>query len=169
MKILILTFLLFLGVNAWSQDKDLKFGHINLQEVLKSMPELKTAQAEINTIKEGLQKKSEELGVEYNGKLKAFEDKEKKGKRSEALRNADVEELNSIKARKDKFDSESNASLQADIDRLIQPIIDKAIKAIADVASDEGLIYVFEVNGLLFHSAKSVTILPEVKAKLGIK
>jgi len=167
MRILILTFILFLGVNAWAQEN--KSGHINLQEVLKAMPELKTAQDQINTIKSGLQKKSEQLSVEYNGKLTAFQELEKKEKRSDALRNADVEELNSIKARKDKFDTESNASLQADIDKLIQPVIDKANKAIADVANEKGLVYVFEASNLLFYSKKSADILPEVRAKLGIK
>ncbi len=50
----------------------------------------------------------------------------------------------------------------------MKPIYDKAQAAIAEVAKEKGLIYVFEVNSVLYKSNESVDLLPLVKTKLGI-
>ena len=51
----------------------------------------------------------------------------------------------------------------------MKPIYDKAQAAIAEVAKEQGLIYVFEVNSLIYKSNQSIDILPLVKTKLGIQ
>ncbi|MCD6355563.1 MAG: OmpH family outer membrane protein, partial [Prolixibacteraceae bacterium] len=54
---------------------------------------------------------------------------------------------------------------------LLQPVFDKAEKAIAEVAKEKGLIYVFDIGPkvVLYKSNQSIDIMPMVKAKLGIK
>ena len=54
---------------------------------------------------------------------------------------------------------------------LLQPIIDKAKKAIDEVAAENNFTYVFDMSmgAILYHSEQSVDMLPLVLKKLGIK
>jgi len=54
---------------------------------------------------------------------------------------------------------------------LIQPVMDKARKAIDEVAKEHGLIYVFDLSqgNPIYTSEESLDMEPLVKAKLGLK
>lgn len=56
-------------------------------------------------------------------------------------------------------------------DELLQPIMDKAHKAIQDVAKENSFTYIFDMNSgaILYASETSEDILPLVKKKLGIQ
>jgi outer membrane protein len=79
------------------------------------------------------------------------------------------DEINSIQQRIETFRQQAQENLSKEETKQFQPIIDKVKKAITDVAKEQGLIYVFEVNGLLYHSDQSIDLLPLVKKKLGLK
>jgi outer membrane protein len=53
----------------------------------------------------------------------------------------------------------------------IQPVMDKARKAIEGVAKDKALVYVFDMSqgNPVYASEESLDILPLVKTKLGLK
>ena len=61
--------------------------------------------------------------------------------------------------------------LQQKQGELLQPVFDKAEKAIEEVAKEQGLMYVFDIGTkvVLYKSAQSVDVLPLVKTKLGIQ
>ena len=67
------------------------------------------------------------------------------------------------------FQAVAQQDLQKKQEEQFQPIVKKARAAVDAVAKEEGLIYVFDVNNLLYHSAQSEDILPLVKKKLGIQ
>jgi outer membrane protein len=54
---------------------------------------------------------------------------------------------------------------------LIQPVMEKARKAIEAVAKEKGLLYVFDMSqgNPVYASEESLDILPLVKARLGLK
>ena len=54
---------------------------------------------------------------------------------------------------------------------LLQPIIEKAKKAIDDVAAENGFLYVFDMSmgAILYNSDQSVDLMPLVLKKLGVK
>ncbi|HNQ38924.1 MAG TPA: OmpH family outer membrane protein, partial [Prolixibacteraceae bacterium] len=71
------------------------------------------------------------------------------------------------------FSQVAQQQLQQKQAEMLRPIFEKAQKAVADVAKEKGLIYVFDVSGelgtVLYRSNESLDLLPLVKTKLGIK
>jgi outer membrane protein len=53
--------------------------------------------------------------------------------------------------------------------QLLGPIIEKVQKAINEVGTESGLVYIFDLGSqvILYHSSQSVDVAPLVKAKLG--
>ena len=87
----------------------------------------------------------------------------------EALVKAKVDEIQSLKDRIQSFQQTAQENLQKEETKLMQPIIEKARKAINENAKELGLIYVFEENAnLLYHSDQSIDLTPMVKSRLGI-
>ena len=81
---------------------------------------------------------------------------------SEIKKNAKVAEIQDIQQRIQNYSSTAQQQLQQKNNEVMKPIYDKATNAIADVAKEQGLIYVFEVNSLLYKSNQSVDVLPFV-------
>jgi outer membrane protein len=88
---------------------------------------------------------------------------------TDAIRQVKEDELQSISTRIQTFQQQAQENLSKENDKLFQPVIEKARKAIAEVGKEQGLLYVFDVNGVLYHSEQSMDLLPLVKTKLGIK
>jgi outer membrane protein len=90
---------------------------------------------------------------------------------SEVRRNAKITELQEIQQRVQNYQVTANQQLQQKQAELLQPVFDKAEKAIEEVAQEQGLLYVFDVGSrvVLYKSNQSVDLLPLVKQKLGIQ
>jgi len=144
-----------------------KFGHIDFQQLFSSMPEKETAQKNLDKVRTELENQSNAMQKEYTDKLKAYQDQQKTF--SDAIRQTKEDELQSIAQRIQNFQQQAQQNLQQEEAKQFQPVYEKARKAIADVGKEQGLLYVFEVNGMLYHSDQSIDILAAVKTKLGIK
>lgn len=163
-RIALISFLLFAGsLSAQS----LKFGHIDFQQLLQAMPERDAAQKAMAKVQADLDAQNTTMQKDYQDKLKEYQAQQKT--LTDAIRAAKEDELQSIATRIQNFQQQAQDNLQKEEAKQFQPIIDKARKAIADVGKEQGLLYVFEINGILYHSEQSVDILSLVKAKLGIK
>lgn len=145
----------------------LKFGHIDFQQVFQAMPEREAAQKEVDKVQTGLENELAVMQKELNEKGKAYVAQQKT--LSDAVRATKEDEINSIQQRIQNFSQQAQDNMQKEQTKHFQPVIEKARKAIADVGKEQGLIYVFEVNGLLYHSDQSIDLLPLVKKKLGLK
>lgn len=157
---------LFLFAGSLSA-QTLKFGHIEMQLLLQVMPERDVAQKEMTKVQSDyesqltiMQKELQDKGKEYLAQQKTL---------TEAVRITKEDELQSLQQRIQTFSQTAQENLQKEEQKRFQPILDKARKAITDVAKEQGLLYVFEVGSLYYHSEQSVDLLPMVKLKLGIK
>jgi len=146
----------------------LKFGHIVFQELIQAMPENLTARANVEKVQAALEAQSAAMQKEAQDKYKEFIALSQTKDANEALVKAKQDEVQSIQERIQNFNQTAQESLQKEQEKQFQPVIEKARKAISDVAKEQGLIYVFEGNGLLYHSDQSIDLLSLVKAKLGI-
>jgi outer membrane protein len=81
------------------------------------------------------------------------------------------DELQSIQQRMQSFQQQAEQSLTEKKAELFKPIQDKAIKAVNDVAAENGFTYIFDIAGgaVAYFSPDSYDILTLVKAKLGLK
>ena len=89
---------------------------------------------------------------------------------SEIIRSTKEAEINDIKERMDAFEGKATQDLQAKEAELTAPIIERAKKAVQDVAKENGFTYIFNSSeGLLLYSEPSDDVSELVKTKLGIK
>ena len=164
-KILSIVILVTASSSAFSQ----KFGHINFEQLIESMPEkeiaLNNLQKEYNEVK-GL---IEEMSVEYNKKLmNAQKNYDSLSKTSQQMLEQDLQES---QMRIQQYQTSAEERLNTRREELLNPIITKAEAAIKTVAEREGFMYIYDVSKgsqVLYYSAKSIDVLPLVKKELGI-
>ncbi len=163
-KITAILFLVIAAAGASAQT--LKFGHVDLQALIQVMPDRAKAETEFNKFQTDLEDIFGEMQKDYQTKLAELE--QMGDSVSEIKRNAKISELQDMQQRIQNYQQNANAQLQQKNTEIMKPIYDKAQAAIGEVAKEKGLIYVFEVNSVLYKSTESVDLLPLVKTKLGI-
>lgn len=145
----------------------LKFAHIDSQALIQAMPETTAAQAEIQKQAKGLDAQMSDMQKEYQAKMAEYS--KKQDSLTDIVRQAKIEDLQDLQQRIQSFNTTAQKQLQQKQKELMQPIFNKANETIAVVAKEQGVIYVFDTNAVLYHSAASIDLLPLVKTKLGIK
>lgn len=165
--ILTTSFVLFAG--SIIAQTNLKFAHINGQELLTLMPERDSAEAKLSAYGKDLSEQIEELHVEYNNKLQTY--MQRRETFTEAIREAREKELTSLQQRVQEFEQTAQQDFQRMQGELMRPLMEKADVAIKKVAKQEGVMYVFDLStgGVVYFSDQSIDLLPFVKKELGIK
>ena len=165
LKNLLLIAVLMLGLGGVANAQ--KVGHINAEKLIANMPETKALKSEMEklqkTYKDEIDAKAKKLEAKYK-KYEAeakTQTKEMNAKRAQEIQaeNASIEQARQL-AYKD---------MQERQNKKLNPIFEKAQKAIQDVAAEKGIQYIFDASpgkGLLVFE-KGVDIFDAVKAKLG--
>ncbi len=149
--------------------QNLKFAHINGQELLSIMPERDSAELKLQAYGQDLSDQIEELHVEYNNKVQNY--MQRRETLSAAIREARERELTELQQRIQEFESTAQQDFQRMQGELLRPLMEKADSAIKKVAEREGFIYVFDTStgGVVYYSKASTDLLPLVKKELNIK
>ncbi len=148
--------------------QNLKFGHINSQELLMAMPERDSAEAKLKKFAKNLQEEIETLQVEFNKKYQDY--LQKKATYTDAIREMKEKELQDLQQRSQEFEQTAQQDYQKQQGDLMKPIVEKANAAISKVAKANGFLYVFDVStgAVAYFSDQSTDVLPLVKKELGI-
>jgi outer membrane protein len=157
--------LLFAGSVANAQQK---IAHINSAELIKAMPEVITADKQLETFKASLDADGKIMYAEYQTKVQDFQAKEKT--LSEALKEAKVKEIQDLQKRIEEFQQKAGDDFEKKRGELYDPILKKAEDAVKAVAKEKGYSYVFDTTqpGLVYFDG-GINIMPDVKIKLGLK
>ena len=158
----------FAGKNAMAQS--FKFGHINSDELIQSMPEYDSATVKLEKFRKELVNALELMGVELNNKNEAYQKDAKN--LSDIVKQTKEQELVDMQKRIQDFQNNAQTQLQNKQTEVFQPIYAKVDKAIKDVGKENGFLYVFDVAKgalLYFDETKSINVMPLVKTKLGLK
>ncbi|MCF8297858.1 MAG: OmpH family outer membrane protein [Saprospiraceae bacterium] len=164
--LLILLFVSFtIGVNAQTKPK---FGHVDSQELLKLMPGKDSAKVQLDAFRKELEDQlvamQSELETKYNQYLEA------RPNLTPLIKQVREKEIQDLQARIEQFQTDATNLYQEKEESLLQPIIDKAKKAIEKVAKENKYTYVFDSGvGVLLYKEDSDDILPLVKKELGIE
>ena len=160
-----ITSMMFLSSNA----QNLKFGHIDSQKLLDLMPEKDSSSKVLQKEYKEMEGILMDMQAEFNKKYQEYT--EKQDSYSPVAKKAKEEELQQLQERIQNHQQTAQQDLQKRESELLKPIMDKAKKAIEDVAKDGGYIYIFDTSGgqLLYFSEKSTDIMSLVKKKLNIK
>ncbi len=168
--VLIFAGLLLTGGASFAQTQ-IKLGHIDSRLVFAAMPESDSASKQVQREADSMQKTLEELQTDFNNKYDAYLKLTNDPSASALILRTKEEELQTIQQRSQNFQQQAEQSLTQKREELFKPIQDKAIKAVNDVAAENGFTYVFDTAGgmIVYSSPDSQDILPLVKAKLGLK
>ncbi len=165
--VLFLAFGLLIGNAAIAQTAT-KFGYINSRELLGAMPEIGKADGDLQTYAKTFQDQLQTMSKEYEKKVQEYQAQEKT--MSEAVKEVKQKEIVDLQNRIESTNQSATEKVEKKREELYKPILEKADKAIKDVAKEKGFDYVFDSsNGVLLHAREADNILPLVKTKLGIK
>jgi outer membrane protein len=148
--------------------QELKFGHINSQELLTAMPESDSAQAKIQKLAADYDQQLEEMRVELNKKYDDY--LTNRDNYTDLIRQTKEADITEMQQRIANFEQVAQQDLQQQQQTLLQPILEKANNAIKAVADENGFVYIFDVSrgNPVYFSEKSTDILPMVRSKLGL-
>lgn len=146
-----------------------KFGRINSQEIFAAMPETKEAETQLQAVAQELGAQIETIQVEFNTKYQDYQKNE--ATMSDSVKQLKNKELVDLDTRIREFQQMAQQEIQKKQMELYQPIQEKAIAAINEVAKEGGYIFIYDVTtgAMAYFDEAAVTDLgPAVRAKLGI-
>ncbi|SNZ00939.1 OmpH family outer membrane protein [Flagellimonas pacifica] len=148
-------------VNAQS-----KVAHINVQQLLSEMPEMKAAQAELKKLQETYRADIESSMTELKNKYTQYSNEATSKSKEENEKRA--VELQGFEKNIQEAEQAAVQEMQKKQQELFAPISDKAKAAIEKVAAAQGFEYVMDASpGLSLIVANGKDLLPAVKQELG--
>lgn len=148
--------------------KNAKIGHINSNDLMQIMPGRDSAQTvlqgEVAELEETLKTMQAEAEKRYNDYVA------NQAGWTELIRQTKQREIQDMAARIEEFQQNAQKQLQEREAALLKPIIDRAKKAIADVAKENGFTYILDAGtAAILYDEGGEDIMPLVKKKLGLK
>lgn len=145
-----------------------KLGYIDSNELLDMMPGKDSIQQVLTNYGKTLESQLQTMFQEYQNKLADYQ--ANVNTMSTIIKQTKEKELADLETRIQDFQQQADVDLQNKQMELVQPLIDKARKAIDEVARENGYTYIFDAGmGALLFYEKGDNILPLVKKKLGLQ
>ena len=169
LKKIALVLMLALPMGVFAQN--LKFGHINAQEIVSAMPEFAKAQSDIEALDKQLTSELQRTQEEFNKKYQEFQQAIAKDSLPANIAERRQKELQDMAQRQEQFQQEAYQSMQKAQQDAMAPIYQKLDEAIQAVGKAEGVVYIFDLarTPIPFVGAQSVDVTAKVKTQLGIK
>ena len=154
-------------LRTYSASAQSKIGYINSDELMGDMPEAAKADAELKQFQTDLGKQGQDLMNDLNTKDSLFV--KDSTSFSPSIKEIKRNELIKLYQRVQGWQNEAQELYQAEAQKKIVPIRNKALDAIKAVAKENGYGYVFDnAQGSLLIAPPGDDLLPLVKKKLGI-
>ncbi|MDP3452097.1 MAG: OmpH family outer membrane protein [Bacteroidales bacterium] len=165
-KILLLLFIL-VASSGFAQN--LKFGHINSQELIAVMPERDSAIVKLEKYADDLEENLQAMQSEFQTKLNTYQ--QRQASWTAAILESRTKELQELDARIQQYQQTASQEYQQMQQLLYAPVFQKANETIQQIGKERGLIYIFDTaSGTVpyINSDMSEDILPLAKAALKI-
>ncbi len=163
MKKIILMLAMVLPMLATAQ----KIGHINSQELLAQMPELKDVQAKLDTLATQYEAQFANMQEEFNKKVAAFQ--KEQATMTAGVRDFRQQEIAEMEQRIYLFRTTAQEDIQKKQQEFMMPIQQKMVAAIQKVSEEQGCTYVLEAMTLHYIAKDALDLMPLVKKELGIQ
>ena len=170
LKKIALVLMLALPMGVFAQN--LKFGHINAQEIVSAMPEFAKAQSDIEALDKQLTSELQRTQEEFNKKYQEFQQAIAKDSLPANIAERRQKELQDMLQSQEQFQQEAQQQLQQAQADAMAPIYKKLDDAIKAVGAAEGVIYIFDLARTpvaYVNESQSINLTPKVKTQLGIK
>ena len=146
----------------------LKFGHVNSQEVIIAMPEFTKAQSDLEALAKQYQTEMDNGEAELNKKYQEYLQQADSLPKNIADRRQ--KEIQDMAQRQQQFQQEASQAMQQAQEEALTPIYKKVQDAITAVGDAEGVIYIFDLarTSIPYVGSQSIDLTAKVKAKVGL-
>jgi len=160
-------FVIFVAAST-AIDGTVKIGYLNSAAILAELPEVKSANADLEVFQTQLQKKAEKMMQDFEASYKAAAQKQQAGLMSPSQAAEEEAKLKQQQETIGKNDQEMRQKLAEKQQALIGPIMEKVNSAIESVGKEGGYKMIFDVSvpGVVVYADESEDISAAVKAKL---
>ncbi len=157
---------LLFSVQTEAQVKESRFGHIDTQALLESMPERNNIQTEIESAAGEYEQEILRMQGDLEGKVAEYQQKAESW--PVAIRSQKEQEITQDQQGLEQFYATVQQELGLLEQSLLEPMIERARKAIEEVGTEEGFTYIFDTStgSTVYNGGEDVLDL--VKAKLGL-
>ena len=163
-KILAIAAMALLTLAASAQ----KLGRVNFTELYQLAPEADAAREQMNAMQAEAEETFNTMVEEYQTKMNQYQ--QKNATWTAAIKDAKEKELVDIQNRIQDFQQSISQELQQKQAELMNPIMEKAQKAVQDLAKAQGIVAVFDSGSALYFDETAVVDLTAAARKaLGIK
>ena len=140
---------------------------MNTQEILAMMPEVKTADGELQKYQSQLEGQLKSMGAEYQSKVQDYQSQE--AIMADAIKKSKAKEITDLQERIQDFQQTAQESIQKKKEELYSPILKKTEDAVKEVAKENAYNYIFDTaSGIVLFSSEATDVSVLVKKKLGI-
>ncbi len=167
LKKLVLSLFLAVPFFAFSQNTQIKLGYLDVQSLFLSLPEVAKIDSTMKKLGEQHENEIKRMEDEYNRKLAEYQQGQQTW--DETIKKNRIEELQTLQTKMQNYYQTAQQMLQQRQEELQSPLREKILKAMKEVGTENGFLYIFEANTLLFKSEQAIDVTPLVKKKLGAK
>lgn len=155
--------LLALAISVFGQ----KYAYLNSTQLLLELPEVKTADSQLETYQNSLISKGETMVKEFEKKYNAYVTEAQSGTLSGIQIQQKESELAQEQQNIQKYEQEVQQLIGAKREELYKPILDKVKVIVEQVGKDSGYTMIFDssIGGLLY-AVEGDNIMELVKSKL---
>ena len=147
---------------------NVKLGYIDSNELLELMPGKDSVERKLMEYQTSLETQIQNMYAEYQTKANDY--RANAATMSDIIKQTKEKEILDLEERISTFQQTAEVDFQNKQQELYNPLIEKARKAIKDVADENGYTYIFDSGmGSLLYFERGDNILPLVKQKLGIQ
>ncbi len=166
MKKIAFLLLCLLPMGAFAQNK---LGHINTQELLSVMPERDSIETALSNLAKEYETELSKMTEEYYAKIQEFQQKAEA--MAASIKEARQSEIMEMEQRIQTFRQQATTDIQRQQEVLMTPVVQKIKTAIDAVGQENGFTYIFDTSAqiVIYQGNGAIDVMPQVKAKLGIK
>jgi len=167
LKTIIATFCLSLFALTAIQAQ--KFGHVNSASLLSQMPDVKSADSQLEAYQKQLISKGETMVKSFDQKYQAYMAEANAGTLSKIQMQKKESDLTGEQQNIQKYEMEVQQMLLAKREELYKPILEKVQNAIDQIGADGGYTMIFDTStGALLLAADNEDLTSKIRTKLGI-
>ncbi|MBD5203173.1 MAG: OmpH family outer membrane protein [Bacteroides sp.] len=163
-KRLLIAILIALPMTVFAQ----KYGVINTQTLLESMPEIKQINEQLQASSNSYQEEFNKLTGEFQKKFEEFQALSNDPATPQTIKDRRTQEMQELENKIQQFRQTADQDLQRQQQQLMAPLQEKVMKAIQSVGEDGGYTFIFE-NVIPVYTGKDVTDVTETVKALLVK
>lgn len=160
---------LLMGAVSLSAQTPPKYGHMNLGNLLESMPETKAANDKLKVFADSLQAIDKKMTDTFQEAYKKLEEEYNAGLLTPVQAQTRQAELQKQQEEIQKFEQQAQQVVAARREDLLKPILDKVEAAVKAVATENSYLMIFDTSsGAFLFAAEADDVSVLVKKKLGM-